>query len=73
MRGRRSNLAGRKFGNLTVLDNWRRGDTGDIVWLCRCNCGREVWKRADNLTRGQIKSCGNDHQFGNHARSSPAA
>lgn len=50
-------LSGRKFGRLTVL---RRGGYAGvrIGWLCRCDCGEEVVKAANNLYSGNTKSCG---------------
>lgn len=61
MRGRRIDLAGRVFGNLTVLDQNMRRD-GDLYWLCVCGCGARAWKRADNLLAGRTRSCGNQHK-----------
>ena len=51
------NLAGKKFGRLLVLDK-RKSDRRINFWLCRCDCGREVWVRATGLRQGSSKSCG---------------
>lgn len=56
-------LAGQKFGRLTVLANHesrlnRTGKSKELFWLCRCDCGKEVYVRADSLRRGMTRSCG---------------
>lgn len=30
----------------------------NIVWRCRCECGKEFRSTSRNLTRGEVKSCG---------------
>ena len=51
---RLNNLAGRKFGRLTVKEY-----VGDQKWRCICDCGNEVIVFAHNLLReGGTKSCG---------------
>ena len=30
----------------------------DDVWLCRCDCGREVLVRGEDLISGKVTSCG---------------
>ncbi len=51
-------LAGQRFGRLTVLTpagtNRRHGAT----WTCRCDCGNETVVDARNLRAGNTKSCG---------------
>jgi len=64
MIGRREDLSGRVFGNLTVLPNYRHLQRpARAVWLTVCTCGARTWKAADNLKRGYIKSCGNEHRW----------
>ena len=63
---KRKNLAGRVFGNLTVLHQARRKNSPRALWLCRCVCGAEVTARSDNLLEGRKKSCGLDHKFRKH-------
>jgi len=53
----RNDLAGKKFGRLTVLNfsdsiNWRPR------WLCLCECGKEKIVAARHLTSKSIISCG---------------
>ena len=50
------NLAGKKFGKLTVL---RRADgPGAPRWVCRCECGNPKTVRGNHLRSGAITSCG---------------
>jgi hypothetical protein len=60
-RGRPKDLHGKKFGRLTVLseNGSIREKTGTTkLWLCRCDCGKEVSVRAGNLLQGRSLSCG---------------
>ena len=47
------NLAGRRFGRLTVLEY-----AGEGKWRCLCDCGNESIVLAYELTSGGTKSCG---------------
>lgn len=56
------NLAGQRFGRLTVLDNFiefknTKGKT-ERKWLCRCDCGTERHILERSLLYGDIQSCG---------------
>lgn len=51
------NLVGKIFGRLTVLKDVGRKH-GEVLWLCKCNCGNEVNITANNLKNGGTKSCG---------------
>lgn len=51
-------LTGKRFGRLVA-----RKDTGErkqrqSVWLCRCDCGKDIDVQAGNLQSGNTKSCG---------------
>ena len=49
----------KKYGHLTCLKRKELGaDTGEAVWECRCDCGREVAVRVTMLTAGRTQSCG---------------
>ena len=59
---RAKNLAGQKFGRLTVIE--QRGYTKKnkhgqrhAIWYCRCDCGNYVERTTDVLKRGN-SSCG---------------
>lgn len=55
----RNDLTGKKFGRLTVVSpTEQRAKDKSIVWLCKCDCGNEVFAGGTNLKTGHIKSCG---------------
>lgn len=51
-----------RYGRLVVQDKFETRANGKRYWLCRCDCGNEVWVRSHALsnTRTQtvIRSCG---------------
>lgn len=52
-------LTGRRFGRLTVLRKAMPKDgCTNAVWLCLCDCGKEVVVRSTSLRKGESKSCG---------------
>ena len=52
----RSDLKGKKFGSLLVVEfsHVKR----HTYWVCRCDCGKEKIIRGSKVTSGEIKSCG---------------
>lgn len=55
--GKLIDLTGQKFGRLTALDFvGKRGSQS--VWLCRCDCGKELMVAGQSLRRGVSTSCG---------------
>lgn len=53
---RTENLAGQKYGALTIISF--AGYRHSAYWLCRCECGKEKAIAACNLKRGHQVSCG---------------
>jgi hypothetical protein len=51
-------LAGRRFGRLTVIAEAGRDKHGNILWKCRCECGSEKKLMGFTLVNGHTKSCG---------------
>lgn len=52
-------LAGQKFGRLTVMHlNPGKSKSGDRLWTCICDCGKEKTETTSHLKRGYTKSCG---------------
>lgn len=51
------NLEGMRFGNLTAIKRIGRKNNS-AVWLCRCDCGKEIECYQNNLQRGTSTSCG---------------
>lgn len=54
--------SGMKFGKLTTLNEWRwkyqKNGNRRRQYLCRCECGREIFVAQSALTCGNSKSCG---------------
>ena len=51
-------LAGMKFGRLSVIRYVPSTDTRHNYFLCSCECGKEKVCRADHLESGRSRSCG---------------
>jgi len=51
-------LSGKRFNRLVVLSPAGRDSSNSYVFLCRCECGTEVVKRASHIISGEVKSCG---------------
>jgi len=47
-----------RYGQLTAVSQAGRNKHGQILWLCKCDCGNEVNVLAGSLTTGNTKSCG---------------
>lgn len=57
----REDLTGQRFGNLRVIGQAEKTDSTQEryrVWLCRCDCGRELLVNTRRLKRGTVKDCG---------------
>lgn len=52
------NLEGQRFGRLVALKKVGRTEQRNALWLCKCDCGREVTVRGTLLSRGETTSCG---------------
>lgn len=57
MKDKKENLTGWKFGRLEVV-SFSCIRSGKTIWRCRCECGKEIEKRADSLKAGEAMSCG---------------
>lgn len=56
-------MRGQRFGKLTVLK--RCGSKNNrSLWLCKCDCGKEVEVIRDSLISGNTKSCGCMNSYG---------
>ncbi len=51
-------LHGRRFDRLLVIGQRPERFGGGPQWLCRCDCGKEIYVEAEYLLRGKTKSCG---------------
>ena len=52
------NLAGKKFGRLSVQDRWARIGRGKFWWDCICDCGGKKSVSGARLRSGHTESCG---------------
>lgn len=69
-------LTNKTFGKLLVMTKASSNRSGNITWLCKCQCGKEKVLSQDHLCRNKnsVKSCGcawhrkgKDHaQFGGY-------
>ncbi len=51
-------LKGQRFGKLVVLEEAGEDKHRKTLWLCRCDCGREVIINGSSLKSGNTKNCG---------------
>lgn len=52
------NMTGKRFGNLKVIKPSRRtNEKKQMFWVCRCDCGRLLRVRSDNLRSGNTSQC----------------
>lgn len=52
-------ITGQKFNMLVALEPIDiQASNGSIIWLCRCDCGKETRARGGHLRKGTVASCG---------------
>jgi len=56
--GFRKELAGKRFGKLTVIEFSHVARNRNLYWKCKCVCGKEKNIKSSHLTSGAITSCG---------------
>lgn len=55
---RKIDLTGQRFGRLVVIRECGRDKYGQVLWLCRCDCGNELVVRGYSLRIEETQSCG---------------
>lgn len=55
---RAHDLTGIRSGRLVAVKRNGKGPQRQAMWLCLCDCGKEVTVMAQSLTRQRTKSCG---------------
>lgn len=55
--GRFIDMTGMRYNRLQVLSIAGKDPGGRYLWLCRCDCGKEVIVEGNNLRSGHSKSC----------------
>lgn len=53
-----TNISGKKFGKLTAIKPNGKNKKGQILWLCKCDCGSDYITSASNMLCGNTTSCG---------------
>lgn len=53
-----TDLTGKRFGRLVVIERSGTETNGAVKWLCRCDCGCTTVVRSYRLRKGITKSCG---------------
>ena len=53
-----NNLVNKRFGRLKVISKTKYRNSGNIIWLCECDCGQFTMVAGGNLMSEGIKSCG---------------
>jgi len=57
--GKRIDLIGKRFGKLEVISlSKERGDSDQIKWDCKCDCGSLHTVTGESIRSGKSKSCG---------------
>jgi len=51
-----TDLTGKHFGSLVVVENWGIVD-GKATYRCRCDCGTEVFVKGKELRRAKKTTC----------------
>ena len=69
MKGKYIDLTGQRFGKLVVLQkSAKKTASYGCVWLCQCDCGKQVFANTSALNSGTKKSCGCLRTEVNHSR-----
>lgn len=53
-----TDIAGKRFGKLVALRKIKIEGKKSIMWLCKCECGKQIPVAASELKRGHVRSCG---------------
>ena len=60
--GHYKDITGLKFGKLTAIKRIGNDKYNTSVWFCKCECGKTVNVKLNNLKSGNTQSCGCIHQ-----------
>ena len=53
------NLVGKKFNRLTVISEVKKRDKKrQVLWNCKCECGKKIVTTGSSLNTGKTRSCG---------------
>lgn len=57
-KGKAKDITNMKFGYLTAIEPTNQKCRGEIIWKCKCECGKEILLPAPRLLSGNTLSCG---------------
>lgn len=57
-RSKFKDLTGMRFNRLQVIGEEGKDKHGNVLWLCKCDCGNTLLVKSHNLTHNISKSCG---------------
>ena len=60
--GKMIDLVGKRFGFWLVKERGKNSKTGQIQWLCTCECKKEKLITSNSLRSGNSTSCGCNHK-----------
>lgn len=59
LKQKRNSIKGKRFGELTALYPLsQRNADRNIMWHCRCSCGKDIDVPSNRLTSGNVTNCG---------------
>lgn len=47
-----------RFGSLVAISPTKERNRGNVIWICKCDCGNEFKTTSVSLTSGRTISCG---------------
>ena len=51
-------ISGKRFGKLIALHKTKVVGNKSIMWMCQCDCGKQIPAAASELKKGHVQSCG---------------
>lgn len=58
MRWNITSIKDKRFGRLTAIEQMNSDKHGNVLWKCRCECGKEKIISGAALRKGRTRSCG---------------
>ena len=52
------NIKNERFGMLVAIEETNQRNFGNVIWKCKCDCGKIVYKSTSYLNKDRMCSCG---------------
>lgn len=52
------NISGNRYGRLIAIEPVYKDKFNQMIWKCKCDCGKETFTTVNRLASGKTKSCG---------------